>query len=363
MAAPYDFAGESTDLASYAARVDGFPQVIFAAAANLSGSDRTPPGRRAVSFTMAGDWVGGPDIGWVRTGALQDRTAGQVKLDLTVQAAVAISGAAFASAMGRQARAYQTFFALSSARLGAWLPNPFFLRKVLDHPREDGPDWRAPRLPRLRRLPYLCTDGGHYENLGLVELLRHRCRLVYCIDASGDAPPLATTLSEAITLAYEELGVRVTLTDPRELVPGWPPGLDPADSLTALNARLSKVGVVVGRIEYPREVQWDGAPAGRAGLLVVAKATLPVDLPYELLSYAASNPVFPRDSTGDQWFDHGQFDAYQALGRHLGRRAVEVAALADPQPGRPAPTMGLEIDRLPAVDHTDHGAVRGKVGQ
>ena len=317
VAAPYDFATEQTTLSEYGKAVPGFPKVIFAAAANLSGDDRTPPGRRAVSFTMADDWVGGPDIGWARTETLEERTQGQLRLDLTVQAAMAISGAAFASAMGRQARAYQTFFALSGARLGTWLPNPHFLSVA----RDGG--WRTPGLPRLRRLPYLfrevlgthplddrllfCSDGGHYENLGLVELLRHRCRIVYCIDASGDAPPFATTLAEAVTLAYEELGVRI------ELDPSTDPHRD---------------GVVTGRIRYPHPVDWEDGP-GTEGTLVVAKATLAEDLPYELKAYAAANPVFPRDSTGDQWFDHGQFDAYQALGRHLGRRAATAGRLAD----------------------------------
>lgn len=68
-------------------------------------------------------------------------------------------------------------------------------------------------------------------------------------------------------------------------------------------------------------------PSGtsRTGRLVVAKAALTAELPYQLLSYASKKPVFPRDSTSDQWFDHGQFDAYEALGRYLGDRAVDAA--------------------------------------
>lgn len=341
VAAPYDFDHERTILSSYAEPVPGFPRVIFAAAANLSGSDRTPPGRRAVSFTLASDWVGGPDVGWVATAALEKQVHGHFRRDLTVQAAVAISGAAFASAMGRQARAYQTFFALSNARLGAWLPNPDFL-----HLRQQHGDWRLPQLPRLRRLTYLlreivgsfpvddrllmCTDGGHYENLGLVELLRHRCRLVYCVDASGDSPPFATTLAEAINLAYQELGIEIVLEDPRHLVPGSATPLDPTDPLATLNARLSTSGVVMGRITYPEPVPFPGLAApSRYGSIIVAKATLTADLPYELLCYAAANPVFPRDSTSDQWFDQGQFDAYHALGRYLGARAATLGPQAE----------------------------------
>ncbi|MFD3809001.1 hypothetical protein ACFWTC_36865 [Streptomyces sp. NPDC058619] len=56
----------------------------------------------------------------------------------------------------------------------------------------------------------LCTDGGHFDNLGLVVLLRLRCRTIHVIHTSGDKPPLATTLAQTVTLAYEELGVRIT---------------------------------------------------------------------------------------------------------------------------------------------------------
>ena len=121
----------------------------------------------------------------------------------------------------------------------------------------------------------LCTDGGHWENLGLVELLRHRCRTVYCIDASGDSPPFATTLAEAITLAYEELGVRITLPDPAGLVPGSAAPLSPTEVLERLNARLSRTAVALADIEYPEPFTvTEGEPPSRQGTLIVAKALL-----------------------------------------------------------------------------------------
>jgi hypothetical protein len=339
VARPYNFVGERTTLSCYGRRRPGFPQVIFAAAAALSGNERTPPGRRAVSFTFSSDYVGGPDVGWVRTAGLEHAVSANLRSDVTVQTAMAVSGAAFASAMGRQARAYQTLLALSNARLGTWLPNPASLDRLA---RADG-DWRLPRLPRVRRLSYLirevlgqfpyddrlllCTDGGHYENLGLVELLRHGCRLIYCIDASGDAPPFATTLAEAIALAWEELGVSICLCEPRRLVPGSAEPLEPTDPLSALNARLSERAVVVGIITYPSRLRF-GPDEANKGVLVVAKASLTADMPYELLSYAVANPTFPRQSTADQFFDSGQFDAYQALGRFIGAQAAEAATNA-----------------------------------
>src|SRR4029453_2871048 len=169
----------------------------------------------------------------------------------------------------------------------------------------------------------LCTDGGHWENLGLVELLRHRCRTVVCIDASGDAPPFATTLSEAITLAYEELGVQITLIDPTGVVPGGADPLEPSKVLERLNARLSRSAVLRGTIESPEPFQVDGeATESSTGTLIVAKALLTPDVPYELLAYALKETAFPHQSTGDQFFDHEQFDAYRALGFDIGTAAA-----------------------------------------
>jgi hypothetical protein len=348
-AAPYSFA-ESTPLTEYAdpARYPGFPKVIFAAAANLSGQDRTPPNRRATQFTFASDYVGGPEVGWVSTAKLSEIVSRQVRRDLTTQAAVAISGAAFASAMGVQSRPYDTFFALTNARLGSWLPNPGFLIE-----RAERANWAVPRLPRLRRLSYLlreifglfpsddrmllCTDGGHYDNLGLIELLRHRCKLIYCIDASGDSPPLAQSLGGTVALAREELGVEIALTDPLDLVPGSAGRLEPHDPLAGLNHRLSAAAVRTGTITYPADVTFPGGDVTRTGRLVFAKASLTADMPYELLSYAIQNVAFPHDSTGDQWFDHRQFDSYTQLGQILGHRAAEAAGAAPQPPGGAAP--------------------------
>jgi hypothetical protein len=334
---------ERTTLSRYARPAEGsgtFPEFVFAAAANLTGEDRTPPGLTAVSFTMGADWVGGPDVGWVRTKNLEYLAPPRLKRDITVQAAVAISGAAVASAMGRMSRWYQIVLAVSGVRLGAWLPHPVFMDKMRQARDTQGKltDWTLPGLPRVRRATYLLrelfnlhpfeerlllvTDGGHYENLGLVEALRRRCTTIYCVDGGGDSPPTAPGLAQAMALAESELGVRIHLDQPFDSEPGAGEGLDPAAPLAALNAALSKSPVITGTFRYPAA---SGLPeSARGGHLYVARASLWPQMPYELLSYAAQHPVFPHDSTGDQWFDDGQFSAYTQLGRELGKQIRRV---------------------------------------
>lgn len=340
VAVPYA-PSERTTLSTYGRVAAGvrFPEVVFAASANLTGEARTPPGLNAVSFTMSADWTGGPDVGWVRTRDLEEIVTNRFRRDLTVQGAVAVSGAAFASAMGRSSRWYQVLLAVSGARLGAWLPNPGFVRDA--HAAAGHGDWTHPWLPRGRRLGYLLrevfgvhphtdrllhvTDGGHYDNLGLVELFRRRCTRIICVDSSNDAPPTATTLAEALTLAAQELGVRVELDDPWAAEPG---SGEPAGPDSPLAARLARCPVITGTVHYPPESGVGGDVRGR---LVVARAVLWPRVPYRLLSYAAHHPEFPYDSTGDQWFDHTQFAAYTELGRSIGAAAREAVHASDPR--------------------------------
>ncbi len=378
VAVPYD-PHEGTSLSRYAVTApdDGkpYPEVIFAAAANLTGEHRTPSGLTAVSFVMSASWCGGPDVGWVHTPVLEQVSTKRLRRDLTVQAAVAISGAAFASAMGRFARWYQLLLAVTGARLGAWLPNPVFVAQMRDARRLGGgvTDWTLPGLPRVRRLSYLLrevfnlhpagdrllevTDGGHYENLGIVELLRRRCTTIYCVDGGGDVPPTAQGLSEAIALARAELGVTVTLDNAWASEPGSGAPLQPQAALTALNARLSQTPVITGTFTYPEA---SGLPAGaRRGRLFVARALLSPDMPYELMSYAAQHPEFPHDSTSDQWFEDGQFNAYTELGRQIGlrTRAASAAAAPDESPGATPQELpeGPEAPPAPAVAVVDSG--------
>jgi hypothetical protein len=326
-----------TPLSTWALKTTSFPEVRFAAAANIAGQDRTPPGRRAVPYVFGSEYVGGPQTGWVRTEFLEQLVSPSIGQDLQVEAAMAVSGSAFAAAMGRQTRFFEVFLALTNVRLGAWLPNPYFV--ALKHKHWD--DWTVPGLPRRRRLSHLareifgihpssarmllCTDGGHYDNLGLIELLRLRCRRIYCFDASGGGTPLADTLAGAIALAREELGVRIDFgQQPYDLVPGGmtPPPF-PGNPLASLNARISETAVIVGTITYPGdELQ---------GTLIFAQAALTTDLPFHVLEYSQDDAGFPRDGTADQWFNSDQFDAYQQLGRYLGEQALTAAQKAEKQ--------------------------------
>ena len=344
-------ATEWTCLPDYGQAPHNGPKFIFATAATLSGEAAPAPGLNAVSYVLSADHIGGPDLGWLKTRQLFDVAPPRLKRDLTVEASVAVSGAAFASAMGRMDNGYQKLLAVSGARLGTWLPNPKLVGNLVSaqkgdraDPEDENRPWPT-SLPTIRGAGYFyrelfgfnyddarlvqLTDGGHYENLGLVEALRRRCRLVFCIDAGGDAPPLLSTLSDAMRLAEYELGVTIELNEHgpysvNNIAPGSGRPFPEGHALAGLNGRLTKGTVTFGRIKYPLAAGLTESQNPR-GVLIFAKAVLWEGCPEWLLTYAAESEVFPHDSTSDQWFNEAQFAAYTSLGTIMGKHAVECA--------------------------------------
>lgn len=134
-----------------------------------------------------------------------------------------ISGAAISPLMGRfSLPASRLLIALVNLRLGVWLPNP---EHTPSGPPRGG--WRH-RLSVLLRQPgagyvfreglgltrghhrYVhVSDGGHWENLGLVELLRRRCTHIVVMDASAGARSSLTDIGRAAAVARAELGVDI----------------------------------------------------------------------------------------------------------------------------------------------------------
>jgi hypothetical protein len=210
------------------------------------------------------------------------------------------------------------------------------------------------------------TDGGHYENLGLVEALRRRCRLIYCIDSSGDCPPLLSGLSDAIRLARFELGVEITMEDTgpfsvENLAPGSGDKFGESNAFCSLNARITKCAVARGRITYPAASGIETEEA-RTGWLIIAKAVLWRDLPDWVLTYAAQHggAEFPHDNTSDQWFSEGQFAAYTEVGRGIAVSAMKVPGDGTVPPDEiPVEVMNVGVSTEPptaAPDMAGNGA-------
>lgn len=309
---------------------EGWPTLLVCAAVNVSDPGATPPGRGVSSFTFSRDTIGGPLVGGISTTDYEENLGANRLRDITLPAAIAMSGAAISPSMGKATNVpLRMLMALANVRLGVWVPNPRHVEHwkqrtvLLNEKRAEGRrsgietsnpsrKQRRPRdLVKHPRLSYLfrelvgrnrvdsrflyITDGGHYENLGLVELLRRGCGKIYCFDASGGKP--AAALGDAIALARSELGVEVEI-DPSMIK------LD--------DAGFAEDSVAVGAIKL------DGVTVGT---LVYAPTVLTHRVPWDVRAYKEADPVFPHHSTGDQLYTDQRFEAYRALGEYAGERA------------------------------------------
>jgi Patatin-like phospholipase len=329
-----------------------WPTLVVCAAANVSDPGATPPGREVTSFTFSPVAMGGPLVGGVSTKAFEDYITPTRKRDFTLAAAVAMSGAAVAPSMGKETRASVRFLlALANVRLGVWVPNPRRAERWLERPggvrsqlssrinRYEGP--RVDAVPgavaisdrRFRRWvtaprpspwylikemlgknsvndPYLyVTDGGHYENLGLVELLRRGCTEIFCFDASGGTR--LDALGDAIALARSELRIEIQDLD--------------VSPLEENDDRLAEHCCVRGRIKYPDGPNGEEGPEG---VLIYARNVVTKDAAYDVQAFRIRDKRFPHHSTLDQLYTDEKFEAYRELGAHAGRAALEEAANA-----------------------------------
>jgi len=321
--------------------IDG-PSFISCAAANIYDTAKAAPSLRAAPFIFSGDRIGSPhrEIGELEAKVYRGRLDSKVRRrDVTVPAALAISGAALSPAMGKRSRWWLTsFLALANVRLGVWLPNPQWMGTLVDSSLKEV--WlERPRLSYLfkeifaihsirDRFLYV-TDGGHFDNLGLVELLRRSCTTIYVVDASGAEPGVFTTLGEAMALAMAEFGVRfdINLHEMRPL--DADAAADYVEAQLTLPWRRRRTLDARGGVLLNRPYAWgtftyrmDENGVEREGNICYIQTGVTAETPWQIRSHWEADARFPNDSTINQNFDHEQFEAYRALGFWAAEQAL-----------------------------------------
>ena len=185
------------------------------------------------------------------------------------------------------------------------------------------------------------ADGGQWENLGLVELLRRRAETIVCVDASGDSLGSFRTLFQAIDLAGTELGGQARIEmDLRDLRP--------------LPEALPKAAVACWPIMY--------ADREAPGRLLYAKAQISADAGLELQRFAKADRKFPNYSTARQNLKDTQFRACRVVGspsRTGARGPVSRTARTGDGDTRTVDTRAR--DAVHAVDGTRRARARRRV--
>lgn len=291
------------------------PLHVINIALNLVGGQRLEwQDRKAESFTVSPLHVGSYWLGY--------RSAKEYGGDngISLGTAVAISGAAASPNMGYMMTSPVVRFIMTlfNVRLGFWLGNPGLagsnttaLRKVLptfnrDSPRSSVRPIVAEALGQTNEAsPYVyLSDGGHFENLGLYEMVLRRCRFIVVSDASTDPQYGFQSLALAIRQIRVDLGVPIEM---EKMAFGNMP-------------KESNNYCAVGTIQYSCVDNLAGDKRDNKefdGTLIYLKPSLMGAEPRDVLNYHSECNNFPEETVADQWFSEAQFESYRILGSHM----------------------------------------------
>jgi len=281
-------------------RVYWGPLLLFNATQSVANQGAF--GRQAAateSFFLSPLYCGAQSVGYARTESSKPPDA--VDPNLSLGRAMAISGAGGrAHSRSLPSGPLAALLTLFCARGGSWI----------EKPKPDG--WPA-ASPRLGDLPvrvalglgdgcgdfaYL-TGGAEFEQLGVYELIRRRCRYIVAVDGGdcGAAPDAG--LATLIRRCLIDFGLRIEI--------------DTGPLKQAGPERLSSSHVAVGRIHYG-----DVDPGGMSGVLVYVALSLTGDEPPGICELARNEPRSPHWSRGLQRAaDDGNFERCRWLGNHI----------------------------------------------
>ena len=224
----------------------------------------------------------------------------------------AISGAAASPNHGYHTSAPLAFLlTIFDVRLGWWVGNP----RLKTPSSKSGPQYALkPLISELfsqtdQRSTYLnISDGGHFENLGIYELVRRGCKYIIAGDGEQDGKLTFESLGGAVRKCRADFGVEIDI-DPRRI--------------HNQERGFSLTHCVIGKINYPDKT---------TGWLLYFKSSLTGDEPEDVTQYHAVHPDFPHEPTPNQFFTESQFESYRRLGLHVVDTAFESVPIDRNQP-------------------------------
>ena len=268
-------------------------------------------GRGGDSFIMSPKSCGSEATGYVKTDNwLGDR--------MNLPTAVAISGAALNPNSGGSGRGISKnrlvsfLLAFLQIRLGYWATNPKICngdkRRIIT--KIFKPNYLFPGLYQGLLGKGLddnstwteLTDGGHFDNTGVYELIRRKVNVIVLSMAGADPEYQFSDLANLMQKVRVDFGVFIDLNDNdlRPLIP---------DESGANKA----TGFVTAKIKYAD---------GIIGKLIIIATTAITAMPADVFSYKKEHPLFPHEPTSDQFYDEQQLEAYRELGFHIARECI-----------------------------------------
>lgn len=214
--------------------------------------------------------------------------------------------------------------ALLNLRLGYYVrrPGPNGARPSRPNHYYPSALFAIPGLGCSERSGYLeLSDGGHFENLGVYELLRRRCGLIIVCDGGQDAQASYSDFVTALHRVGQDFGVTVhfdvtiagRISGPQDLI------ARPRDDTYPKGAEYASKGYFLATVDYGRR---GGHGWPKQGLLIYMKTAMIEELKMEAKGYKGAHPDFPDETTADQFFDEEQFRSYREVGYRIADQMI-----------------------------------------
>jgi Patatin-like phospholipase. len=219
---------------------------------------------------------------------------------------IAVSGAAAATGMGSQTAPGLAFLLfLIGGRLGYWSKN------LLDSNHKASPvsvlfAEMFARFPGKNSKYWYLSDGGHFENTGVYPLLKRRVKTIVVADCGADPEFIFDDLENLVRKARIDYGISIVFNTS--------PGPE-FSSVSSLKKGEIAPPLIKATINYPAQ---NSKPAMK-GTLIVIKPHLLENMGLDTERYAKRHDDFPQQTTGDQFFDEEQWEAYHQLGLQAGK--------------------------------------------
>jgi hypothetical protein len=249
-------------------------------------------------------------------------SAADVASPLTLGEWVGVSGAAFTTGLGRSTSLGMSLvLGFANVRLGRWWPSGLSgtrkdrkLRRVFKTQVYLLDEIRGSFYGTSRDYQYL-SDGGHFENTAVYELLRRdrQVRLIVACDCGCDPSYRFGDLANLMRLARidHRLELRVNEQVASDPVLGTVFG-KPGD-LTEVEAGASggsRCALLVDVFQPPQGQSGEQLVAR----IIVLKPRLIDGVPLDVVNYQSQHSAFPQEPTGDQFYDEAQWESYRKLG-------------------------------------------------
>jgi hypothetical protein len=242
--------------------------------------------------------------------------------ELTIGQWIGISGAAFSTGVGRGTSLGKALlFGFANVRLGWWW------KSGLTDKKATRTFWRT-QVYLMRELRarfvgkegshWYLSDGGHFENTAVFELLRRQVEVAVCCDCGADPQYEFEDLANLMRLARIDLAADFTSIGAAAtpILSGRAADLAPYVALNpaefAAKEGADNKCLLLYRVNYKS--------SNRQTLLIVVKPRRISDATLDIVQYQSANTAFPQQSTFDQFFDDAQWESYRKLGALIGAK-------------------------------------------